>query len=115
MAVEAEGTIVLTKSVPNILYTAPGGSLPGIFSGKINARDITNVADIVNMKVETKYSSGGSFQEGENRDFQQSDGIARMAPTEETYGYQITLELLAASPSASVTLAYMIFRSSAPT
>jgi len=115
MAEESKGDIVLVKGTPKVLFTAPGGSLPGIFSGKISANDITLAADTVNCKLETKYDTADPFEDAENRDFVKSDNIFRMAPTEETYGWRITLELLNSSTSASVTLGFNIFRSVAPT
>jgi hypothetical protein len=114
MAEVAKGTIVLTKGVPSILFTATGGQLPGIFSAKISANDITLAADTVNLKMETKYDTPDPFEDAENRDFIKSDAIIRTAPVEETYGFQLTLELLSSSTSATVTLSYNIFRSAAP-
>jgi hypothetical protein len=96
------------------LYTAPGGSLPGIFSAKISAVDITDAGDTVKLTMQTKYDTPEPFEEAEDRDFVKSDNIIRVAPVEETYGFQLTLELLAASVSATVTLSYNIFRSAAP-
>ena len=114
MAEEAKGDIVLSKGVPNVLYTAPGGSLPGIFSGKISANDITDARDTVNLLLETKFDTADPFEAAEDRDFVKSDKICRIAPMEETYGWRLTLELLNSSVSSSVTLGYNIFRSAAP-
>ncbi len=114
MAEEAKGDIVLVKGVPNILFTAPGGSLPGIFAAKVSANDITLAGDTVRCTLETKFDTGDPLEDAETRDFVKADNIFRIAPTEETYGWVVTLELLAASTSASVTLGFNIYRSAAP-
>jgi len=111
MVVVLKGDTVLTKGVPKVIFTASPAQLPGFFGGKISANDITDAGDTVNMKLEVKYDTGDPFEDGENRDFIKTDKIARLTPVEENFGYQVTLELLSSSTSATVTLGFVITRS----
>lgn len=111
MGVLDNDTIVLLKGVPKILFTATAGVIPGLFAGKVNANSITDAGDTVKMTMQVKYTSGGAFVEAEFKEFVQADKIIRMTPVEENFGYQITLELLNSSVSASVSLEYVVTRS----
>jgi len=116
MVIALEGSIVLAKGVAQILFTASAGELPGLFSGKIDLNALSNAADEIKITLQVKYTSGGGFVQAEEpADSLQADKILRLTPVEETYGYQITLELLAASPSANATLPFIVLRTDAPT
>lgn len=111
MTVVAEGDLVLVRGVPQIFFTATALQLPGVFGGKVDLNALPNVNDEIKISLKTKYTSIGSFIDAEdNSTFQQVDKIARLTPTEEPYGYELTIELLAASPSANATLAFLILR-----
>ena len=111
MGVLDNDTIVLAKGVPQILFTAASGVLPGLFGGKVNGNSITDAGDTVKMTMQVKYTSAGAFVEAEFKEFVKTDKIIRMTPVEENFGYQITLELLSSSVSASVSLEYVVTRS----
>ena len=114
MTVVAEGNLVLVRGVPQIFFTATALQLPGVFGGKVDLNALPNVNDIVKLSLKTKYTSAGAFIAAENNQtFQQVDKIARITPTEEPYGWEITAELLGSSPSANATLAFLILRSPA--
>lgn len=116
MAVVLETTLVLAKGVPQVVYTALPAALPGYFGGKMNLIPMPDADDIVNVSVRVKYTSGGAFVAAEpviplvKKDSQ----IFRFTPTEETYGYEVTVELDAASISASVSLPIILTRSPVP-
>ena len=115
MGVRDFGNVVLVKAVPQTLFEETvGANLPGIFGGKVDLNALANAADEVNIKLEVKYTSGGSFVDAESTTYKQADKIFRLTPLEESYGYKLTIELLAASPSAGATLAFVITRSSVP-
>lgn len=113
MTIILETNIVLTKGVPLIILTASAGQLPGLFGGKIDLNALSDVADEIQVTLKTKYTSGGSFVAAEPAvpAALQSDQIFRLTPVEEVYGYEITVELLAASVSATATLPVIITRS----
>jgi len=116
MAVVLETNIVLVKSVPQTLFEASAGQLPGIFEGQVDLTQLLNAADEVDIQLQTKYSSGGTFRNAEKPSLpgKQIDNIFRLTPLQATYGYKLTIELLAASPSAGATLEVLILRSVAP-
>lgn len=116
MPVVLESNVVFTRGVPLIIFTATAPQLPGFFSGKIDLSQLTNVADEMEIKLEVKYTSAGAFRDAEKPSLvaKQADKIFRLTPVEETYGYQITGELLAASPSPTATLAVLVLRSNTP-
>ena len=116
MAVALETNLVFTKGVPLIMFTATALQLPGFFSGKLDLSQLTNAADEMDIKLQVKYTSAGAFRNAEkpSKSAKQADEIFRFTPVEETYGYQLTGELLAASPSAIATLAILVIRSSVP-
>lgn len=114
MGVRTSGNVVLVRGVPQTLFEETvGTNLPGIFGGKVDLNALANVADEVNIKLEVKYSSGGSFIDAEATTYKQADKIFRLTPVEESFGYKLTIELLAVSPSAGATLAFVITRSNA--
>lgn len=114
MAVVLETDLVLARGVPQIIFTASSGQLPGVFSGKLDLNALADVDDEIKISLKTKYTSIGSFLDAEaNETFQQVDKIARITPTVEQYGYELTVELLAASPSATATLAVLLLRTPA--
>lgn len=114
MAVRDSGTKALTRGIPITLFEElTPANLPGIFGGKVNLNDLPDVADEIDIKLEVKYSSGGAFQIAEQTTFKKPDKIFRITPIEESFGYKLTIELLAASPSASATLAFVITRNNA--
>jgi len=111
MVVVAEGDLVLVRGVPQIFFTATALQLPGVFGGKVDLNALANASDEIEISLKTKYTAIGSFLAAEsNKTFQQADKIARITPTEEPHGYELTIELLAASPSANATLAFLILR-----
>lgn len=111
MTVVAEGDLVLVRGVPQVFFTATALQLPGVFDGKVDLNALPDIDDIVKISLQTKYTFIGSFLPAEdNETFQQADRIARITPTPEPYGYELTIELLAASPSANATLAFLINR-----
>ena len=111
MTVVAEGDLVLVRGVPQIFFTATAIQLPGVFDGKIDLNALPDADDIVQISLQTKYTFEGAFIPAEdNETFQKVDKIGRITPTPEPYGYELTIELLAASPSANATLAFLINR-----
>ena len=116
MVVALETNLVFTKGVPLIMFTATALQLAGYFSGKLDLSQLTDAADEMEIKLEVKYTSAGAFRDAEKPGLvaKQADKIFRFTPVEETYGYQLTGELLAASPSATATLAILVIRSSVP-
>ena len=116
MAVVIEANLVFTRGVPLVIYDAPGIDLPGFFSGMIDLTQLTNAADEFNVKLEVKYSSGGTFRAAEEptQNAKQADKIFRFTPVEQTHGYKLTGELKSVSPSATATLETIVLRSSAP-
>ena len=116
MAVVVESNIVLVKSTPQVIFEASGGQLPGFFSGSLDLTQLPDVDDEVNIKLEIKYSSGGTYREHHiPSNGKQADKAVEFTPLEKTYGYKLTAELVAASPSASATLEFLMLRSDAPT
>ena len=114
MAVRDFGNVVLVRAVPQTLFEETvAANLPGIFGGKVDLNALLLAADEVNIKLEVKYTSGGAFVNAENNTFKKGDVIYRLTPLEESYGYKLTIELLAASPSAGATLAFVITRNNA--
>jgi len=116
MAVVLESNLVFTRNVERDIFLATGGQLPGFFSGKMDLTQLTNAADEMQVKLQVKYSSGGTFRDAEQPTLsaKQADKIIRFTPVEETYGYKILGTLLLASPSASATLETLVLRSDAP-
>ena len=115
MAVDKETNEVLTKGVPKVIYEADSGDLPGFFSGKMDLTQLSNVADEVELTLEVKYSSGGTYRTAwKPSPGKQEDYMFQFTPLEETYGYRITAELLAVSPSATATLELLVLRSAVP-
>ena len=111
MALRDSGTIALTRGVPVTLFeeTVPA-NLPGIFGGKVNLNDLPLAADEIRILLEVKYSSGGSFEQAEETNYKKPIKIFRITPAEEVFGYKLTIELVAASPSPSATLGFVITR-----
>ena len=115
MTVVLEGDLVLARGVLQIFFTASAGQLPGVFSGKVDLTALPDVDDIVKISLKTKYTAIGSLIDAEDNDTgQQVDKIFRITPTEEPYGYELTIELLSTSPSANATLAFLISRTPLP-
>ena len=117
MPVVKETNEVFTRGVEKTIFEASGGELPGFFSGEMDLTQLTNAADEMKIRLQVKYSSGGVF-----RDLAQPSLVSKQAdlaflftPKEETYGYKILGELLAASPSATATLELIVIRSTVPT
>jgi len=113
MAVVLESNIVLTKGTPLIVFTASAGQLPGFFGGKLDLNSLTDAADEIAITLKTKYTSAGSLVSAEPvvAAAKKSDQIFRITPTEETYGYELTVELLSTSTSATATLPILLTRS----
>ncbi len=111
MALRDSGTKALTRGVPITLFeeTVPA-NLPGIFGGKVNLNDLPLADDEIRILLEVKYSSGGIFQQAEETNFKKPDKIYRLTPLEEVFGYKLTIELVAASPSPTATLGFVITR-----
>ena len=116
MAVTLETNLVFTRGTPLIMFTATALQLPGYFSGKLDLSQLTDAADEMEIKLQVKYTSAGAFRDAEkpSKSAKQADEIFRFTPVEETYGYQLTGELLAASPSPTATLAVLVIRSTVP-
>lgn len=116
MPVVLESNIVFTKAVPLTIFEASAPQLPGLFSGKMDLTQLLNVADEISVKLQVKYSSGGTYRDAEEPTLvaKQADKIFRFTPVEETYGYKLIGELKAASPSATATLELLILRSAVP-
>jgi len=114
MTVVLESNLALVRGVPQIIFTALAAQLPGVFSGKLDLNALTDADDEIKISLKTKFTSIGAFIAAEdNSTFQQVDKIARITPTVEQYGYELTVELLAASPSATATLAVLLLRTPA--
>jgi len=114
VAVVLETNLALVRGAPQIIFTATALQLPGVFSGKLDLNALANAADEIKISLKTKYTSIGAFIAAEeNITFKQADKIARVTPTVEQYGYEVTVELLAASPSATATLAVLLLRTPA--
>ncbi len=119
MPVVKETNEVFTRGAEKTIYEAgvDPGAVPGFFSGNLDLTQLTNVADEMKIRLQVKYSSGGIY-----RDFAQPTLVSKQAdlafiftPLEQTYGYKILGELLAASPSATATLELIVIRSNVPT
>ena len=112
-----EANLVFTKNVERTIFEASGGQLPGFFLGKMDLTQLTNAADEMQVRLQVKYSSGGTFRDAEQPTLvaKQADKIFRFTPTEETYGYKILGLLTNASPSATATLETLVLRSNVPT
>jgi len=116
MTVVLETNLVFTKSVPLTIFEATALQLPGFFSGMMDLTQLTNAADEMQVKLQVKYSSGGTYRDAEQPTLvaKQADKIFRFTPVEQTYGYKLIGELLAASPSATATLETIVIRSAVP-
>lgn len=116
MPVVKEVPIVFVRGVPQDIFEASAPELPGFFSGKLDLNALTNAADEIQVKLQVKYTSGGGYVNAEEPTLaaKQADKIFRFTPVEETYGYKLIGELLAASPSTTATLDILVLRSNAP-
>ena len=111
MGVRSKGTIALTKATPVVLFEElTAANFPGIYGGKIDLTQLGNVADEINLKLEVKYDTASAYRNAETATFKQADKIYRITPVEEAFGYKLTIELLAASPSATASLEFVITR-----
>lgn len=117
MTVVLELNLVFTRNVERDIFEATGGEIPGFFSGKMDLTQLTDAADEMQVRLQVKYSSGGTYRDAEQPTLvaKQADKIIRFTPVEETYGYKILGLLLAASPSATVTLETLVLRAAVPT
>jgi len=112
MAVRTFGNVVLVRAVPQTLFEETiASNLPGIFGGKLDLNALPAGGDLVKITLDVRYVLAGAYVKAEDTTFTQSDEIFRFTPVEESYGYRLTIELLAASPSAGATLAFVITRS----
>ena len=116
MAVVLETNLVFTKNVERTIFEASAPQLPGFFSGKMDLTQLTNAADEMQVRLQVKYSSGGTFRDAEQPTLsaKQADKIIRFTPVEETFGYKLLGTLLLDSPSATATLETLIIRSLVP-
>lgn len=116
MGVVLESNLVFTRNVERDIFEASGAQLPGYFSGKMDLTQLTDAVDEMQVRLQVKYSSGGTYRDAEQPTLvtKQADKIIRFTPVEETYGYKILGKLLAASPSATATLETLVIRSLVP-
>lgn len=116
MPVVLETNLVFTKAVPLTIFEATALQLPGFFSGMMDLTQLTDIADVMELKLQVKYSSGGTFRDTEEPSLaaKRTDNIFRFTPVEQTHGYKLIGTLLAASPSATATLEVIILRSEEP-
>jgi len=120
MPVVKETNEVFTRGVEKTIVEAgvdAGVTLPGFFSGMLDLTQLTNAADEMKIRLQVKYSSGGTYRDAEEPTLvsKQADKIFRLTPVEQTYGWKVLGELLAASPSATATLELIVIRSVVPT
>jgi len=116
MPVVKETNEVFTQGVEKDVFEAAGGELPGFFSGKLDLTQLTDPADEIQLRLQVKYSSGGTYRDAEQPTLiaKQSDKIFRLTPVEETYGYKVLGLLTNVGPSATATLEFLMLRSNAP-
>ena len=117
MPVVKETNEAFTQGVEKDVFEASGGQLPGFFSGMLDLTQLTNAADEMELRLQVKYSSGGTYIDAEQPTLiaKQSDKIFRFTPVEQTYGYKILGLLNNTGPSASATLELIVIRSDVPT
>lgn len=111
MTIIKEGTQALIKGTPVILFEAVGAQFAGLLGGKIDLDSLGDAADKIYIYLETKYTVGGAYLPAEDNIGKKVDRIFRLTPTEEYYGYKITIELTGDSVSATADLPYIITRS----
>lgn len=112
MPVVAQGTINLTRGVPQTLYEAPVSDFPATFGGKVDLNALANAADQIKVTLFTKYSALGPYKEAESPSLNgvKADRILRLTPVQEYFGYRIIIELTAESPSNTADLDYVVNR-----
>ena len=117
MPVVLETNTAFVKGVEKVIFEATGGELPGFFSGMIDLTQLSDAADEMQIRLQVKYSSGGTYRDAEEPDVvsKQADKIFRFTPVEQTYGYKIFGLLNNNSPSGSATLETLVIRSAVPT
>ncbi len=119
MAVVKETNEAFTQGVEKTLYEAgvDPGVVPGFFSGMLDLTQLTNVNDEMELRLQVKYSSGGTYRDAEQPTLvaKQADKIYRLTPVEQTYGYKVLGLLNNNGPSGSATLEFIVLRSSVPT
>ncbi len=117
MPVVLESNLVFTQGVERDIFEATGGELPGFFSGMMDLTQLLNAADEMQVRLQVKYSSGGTYRDAEQPTLiaKQSDKIFRFTPVEQTYGYKILGLLTNVGPSVTATLETIVIRSAVPT
>lgn len=117
MAVVLETDIVFTQGIERTIYEAPGGALPGFFSGMMDLTQLGNADDEIEVRLQVKYSSGGAYRDAEEPTLVSTlaDKIFRFTPVEQTYGYKILGTLNNNGTSSSATLETIVLRSEVPT
>ncbi len=116
MAVVLESNLVFTRGTPLTIFEASAPQLPGYFSGHMDLTQLLDANDEINVELQVKYSSGGTYRNAQKptQPSKQADNIFEFTPVEHVYGYKLIGELLAASPSATATLEVLVLRSGAP-
>jgi len=116
MPVVLETNLVFTRNVELQIFEALAGNLPGYFSGMLDLTQLLNAADEMQVRLEVKYSSGGTYRQAEQptKSAKQADKLIRFTPVEQTYGYRLFGTLLLVSPSANATLEVIIRKSDVP-
>ena len=120
MPVVKETNEAFTQGVEKTIVEAgvdSGVDLPGFFSGMLDLTQLTNVNDEMELRLQVKYSSGGTYRDAEQPTLvaKQADKIYRLTPVEQTYGYKVLGLLNNNGPSGSATLEFIVLRSSVPT
>jgi len=114
MPIVLEGTIALTRGTPALLFEATT-ELPGLFSGEIDLTQLGAAADQVELILNIKYSSGGTYRERARVIKKRSEAPALgFTPIEQTHGYKLDVELKTGSPSASANLEFKVQQSEVP-
>ncbi len=115
MPVVLEGTKALSRGVPVLLFEAVS-ELPGLFSGEMDLTQLPLAADQVEIIMNIKYSSGGTYRERARVIKKKSEATTLgFTPIEQTYGYKLDVELKTGSPSATANLEFKVNKSAVPT
>lgn len=107
MTLVTNGSVVLLQGTSKELFIATS-EIPSIIGGHIDANALSNSDDIVEVQLEVKYSSGGSFFDAGKISFKKSDEICWFTPIEASFGYKLTLLLTNEGTSSNATLDFVI-------
>jgi len=109
MTVVQVGTKVLTDNTQQLLFDADDlGLVPSIIGGHIDASNLGDPDDIIEIQLFVRYTDGGGFFDAGTLTYKKADEICWFTPIEISFGYQIFITLVTGSPSATVSLPFLI-------